>query len=478
MLSGHNADTAGAKAAAARDLPMKRVGKYRLDDVIGRGAVGIVYKGHDEQIDRPLAIKTLRPEVLADMTAGGDVLQRFATEVRSAGRCLHPNIVTIFDYVEQDGAPFIVMEYVPAGTLENVIKSGKLLPLRQVAEIMAQLLLALDHAHSKGVIHRDVKPSNILCHSATSIKVADFGVAHIDSLDLTRTNGASPLGTPNYMAPERFLGRPADARSDLFSAGVILFQLLTGTKPFLATDIHELKGKLINRLPPSVMTLRPELWLGLDMVVQQSLARNPDDRFQNAEQFVDALNNAIESGPINEEPPLDLTLYSGVPARDQPSGSSKGTLEQTMAEKLQPETLEAIERALVRMIGPIAPILVRRAAQEARNVDELLTTLSEPFASQREAAKFRAEAERTLMGDSGTAAAPAQMSISAAEIKSVADMLLPVIGPMARPLVTRVAKRSVGRDDFYARLTKELPAKVDTAMLDHLHSLPDPRDKH
>src|SRR5262249_19707626 len=145
--------------------PFKHVGKYRIDHVIGRGAVGIVYKGYDEQIDRPLAIKTLQPEVLADLSVSEDTLKRFAVEARSAGRCLHPNIVTVFDYVEDNGAPYIIMEYVPAGTLEGVIKSGARPPTRQVGEIMAQVLLALDHAHAKGIIHRDVKPTNILCHS-------------------------------------------------------------------------------------------------------------------------------------------------------------------------------------------------------------------------------------------------------------------------------------------------------------------------
>lgn len=478
MLRGQ--DIGDARLAPGRsDLALKRVGKYRLDTIIGRGAVGIVYKGHDEQIDRPLAIKTLRPEVLADMTAGGDVLQRFAAEVRSAGRCLHPNIVTVFDYVEQDGAPYIVMEYVPSGTLENVIKSGTLLPLRQVAEIMAQLLLALDHAHSKGVIHRDVKPSNILCHSATSIKVADFGVAHLDSLDLTKAGGVGPLGTPNYMAPERFLGRPADARSDLFSAGVVLFQLLTGAKPYTANDVHELMGKLMHRLPPSVVGFRPELSLRFDAVVQQALARNPEDRYQNAEQFIDALNSAIESSVADSAPPLDLTRYSGVPGKDQPSGtSSKNVLGQTMAETLKPETLDAIERSLARTLGPIARILVKRAAAQSIDVDQLLTALSAPIKSPLDASQFRMAAERTLLGDNGMVAVQLQSAVSSPELNALTQALLPMLGPVARPLVARVAKIAVGRDDFYQRLEQDLPKGIDQAKLTALRAKFEPRDRH
>ena len=224
-------------------------------------------------------------------------LKRFVTEAKSAARCLHPNIVTVFDLVEHEGRPYIVMEYVNAGTLENVIQAGALIPIRQVGEIMAQILLALDHAHSKGVIHRDVKPSNILCPSSASIKIADFGVARLNSLEMTKPNVLGTVGTPNYMAPERFLGRPADVRADLFSVGVILYQLLTGSKPFVASELPELMQKLLTEHPPSIVTLRPELWPEIDAVAQKALARNPEDRFQTAEGFVEALNRAIEARP-------------------------------------------------------------------------------------------------------------------------------------------------------------------------------------
>src|SRR5262245_9988234 len=250
MILGEEDGADGRGRSGRPSSVPSRVGKYRVDHVIGRGAIGIVFKGYDEQIDRPVAIKTLRPEILEDVEESEEFLKRFAAEARSAGRCLHPNIVTVFDLVEQDEAPYIVMEYVNAGTLENVIKAGTLLPVRQVGEIMAQLLFALDHAHSKGVIHRDVKPANVLCPSAASIKVADFGVARLDALNMTRTGDLGMIGTPNYMAPERFLGRPADVRADLFSAGVILYQLLTGSKPFIAVDMQELMRKLMNELPP------------------------------------------------------------------------------------------------------------------------------------------------------------------------------------------------------------------------------------
>ena len=315
-----------------------RIGKYRTRSR-HRTRDRRRLHGHDEQIDRPLAIKTLRPEILIDMGRNDEVLRRFAAEARSAARCLHLNIVTVFDFVEHEGAPYIVMEYVNAGTFDNVIRRGTFLPVRQVGEIMAQLLFALGYAHSKGVIHRDIKPANILCLSAASIKVSDFGMAHIEALDLTSPGGI-PVGTPNYMAPERFIGRPADPRSDLFSAGVVLLQLLTGKKPFVASDLPELMRKLLNEVPPSIQTFRPELWTEIDEVAQRALARNPEDRFQTAEAFIDALNAAIEA-PQRQSAAARLDRASHVSPKEQPA-VVKERLNQTMAEVLSPSTIDAL----------------------------------------------------------------------------------------------------------------------------------------
>jgi eukaryotic-like serine/threonine-protein kinase len=462
MTSGEERAAEGRPLRGGGAPTLTRVGKYRIDHVIGRGAIGIVYKGYDEQIDRPLAIKTLRPEILEDVEESGEFLKRFAAEARSAGRCLHPNIVTVFDLVEQDNAPYIIMEYVNAGTLENVIRAGTLLPVRQVGEIMAQLLFALDHAHSKGVIHRDVKPANVLCPSAASIKVADFGVARLDAMDLTKPGTLGVIGTPNYMAPERFLGRPADVRADLFSAGVILFQLLTGSRPFVAVDLQELMRKLMGEMPPSLSTLRPELWPELDTVAQRSLARNPEDRFRSAGEFVDALNEAIEARPNDNRPPLDLTKLSRPVVREEAPAPREG-MNQTMAERLSPDTIDALSQWLTHSLGPMARVIVRQASREATDVDMLLTTLTRQIKTESEVAVFREAAERVLRADLGLASAQMEAVISQAEIGAVTDALIPLIGPVARLLVRRQAETAVGRDDFYRRLADAIPNENDRA---------------
>ncbi len=436
----------------------QRVGKYRIDHVIGRGAIGIVYKGYDEQIDRPLAIKTPRPEILSDVDDSEGFLKRFTTEAQSAARCLHPNIVTVFDLVQHEQRPYIVMEYVNAGTLEKVISAGALIPIRQVGEIMSQILLALDYAHSKGVIHRDIKPANILCPSAVSIKVADFGVARLDSLDLTRPNGLGGAGTPSYMAPERFLGRPADGRADLFSAGVILYQMLTGAKPFVAFDLPELMRKLLNELPPSIMTLRPELWPEIEAVAHKALARNPEDRFQTAERFLESLHVAIEARPHENLLPVDLAKLSR-PGTDAPASPTPTPemLNVTMAEQLSISAKDELSRRLARWLGPIARLIVKQSLQDTTEVDTLLASLSRQIKTDAGIEQFRQDAEKLLREDLGMAFERAQETISDAEIKAAVDALITLIGPLARRLVSRQALTAVGRDDFYRRLADEIP---------------------
>jgi serine/threonine-protein kinase len=431
-----------------------RVGKYRIDHVIGRGAMGIVYKGYDEQIDRPLAIKTLRQEIISDFDDSEGFLKRFANEAQSAARCLHPNIVTVFDLVEHERRPYIVMEYVNAGTLEDVIRSGTLIPIRQVGEVMAQILLALDHAHSKGVIHRDIKPSNILCPSAASIKVTDFGVARLDSLDLTNPQGLGAVGTPNYMAPERLLGRVADVRADLFSVGVILYQLLTGSKPFIAFDLPELMRKLLNEAPPSIMTLRPELWTEIDAVAQKALARNPDDRYQSAERFIEGLSAAIEARPHDNRVPVDLFELSRTSSRDDANAEEMNA---SLATKLSSSAADALSRSLAHWLGPVARVIVRQALQETSDIDSLVACLSRHIRADADIAQFRQAAEKLLREDLGMASAFAQETISDAEIKATINTLVPAIGPIAKHIVIREARTAVGRDDFYRRLADRIP---------------------
>ena len=435
------------------------IGKYRVDGIIGRGAVGIVYRGYDSVISRPVAIKTLRREVLENVDDKEGLLARFSSEARSAGRCQHPNIVTVFDYVEQDNTPFIVMEYVAAGTLEAVTRSSTLLPLHQVGEILVQLLSALGHAHEKGVVHRDIKPANILCPAATSIKVTDFGVARLQDIGLTQA-GKGTLGTPNYMSPELFLGREVDGRSDLFAAGVVLFELLAGAKPFTANDMPELMRKLLNQSPTPLSSFRPELSGHLDAVIVRALARNPTDRFQSAEEFSSALAAAVGKTEADKNvKPVDLSRIPRRAPGDQ--SDSRGVLNRTMAEKLMPGTLGNLEKSLARSLGPIARLAISRASSETTDADMFLTRLASLIPESAEAKRFRDTAENWLREDQGIAGAQLDAVIPLQVVKETIELLRPMIGPVAKVIAEREAKTAVGVDDYYEHVARAIKNPQD-----------------
>ncbi|HEV3009161.1 MAG TPA: serine/threonine-protein kinase [Burkholderiales bacterium] len=292
-----------------------KVGKYELRHQIGRGAMGVVYEAFDTVIERPVALKMLRtdlyaPEQLADVRA------RFKREAHSAGRLSHPNIVTIFDYGEHEGAPYIAMDLMTGEELARSLESGARMALPQVVRVMEQLLAALAYAHEKGVVHRDMKPSNVFVLRDATIKVVDFGLARIEASNLTETG--TLLGTPAYMSPEQFLGLPADARSDLFSVGVMLYQMLTGDRPFTGSP-STIMQKVLRQDPVEPSVLNPTLSAAWDDLVKRALAKKPDHRLQSARQFAEYVRLVSEGKPLPGTPPsADATVVIDATVRIAP----------------------------------------------------------------------------------------------------------------------------------------------------------------
>ena len=264
------------------------IGKYEVRREIGRGAMGVVYEAFDPSIKRIVALKTIRSDQLAGEHSAA-VIARFRREAQAAGRLNHPNIVSIYDLGEDDGVWFIAMEFVQGRELKECFESNERFRMPDVVRIMSQILDALDYSHRQGVVHRDVKPANIFLLPDGSVKVADFGIAHIESSNLTQVG--TVMGTPSYMSPEQIMGLPVDGRSDLFSAGVILYQFLTGERPFAGSATTTMQKVLKeDPLPPS--TLNVQLPSEMDAVVRKALAKRADDRFQSAREFADALRAA------------------------------------------------------------------------------------------------------------------------------------------------------------------------------------------
>src|SRR5438309_4584474 len=261
---------------------------YGIRRELGRGAMGVVYEGYDPSIKRVVALKTIRSDQLAGEDPAG-VIARFRREAQAAGRLNHPNIVSIYDFGEDNGVWFIAMEFVQGRELKECFEANERFRIADIVRIMSQILNALDYSHRQGVIHRDVKPANIFLLSDGSVKVADFGIAHIESSNLTQVG--TVMGTPSYMSPEQIMGLPVDGRSDLFSAGVVLYQFLTGERPFSGTSTTTMRKVLEeNPLPPSRFNVQAPA--AMDAVVQKALAKRPEERFQTAGEFAAAIREA------------------------------------------------------------------------------------------------------------------------------------------------------------------------------------------
>lgn len=266
----------------------KKLGKYEIRGELGQGAMGIVYDGFDPMIGRRVALKTVRRDQL-DRVEVEEILARFKREAQAAGRLNHPNIVSIYEYGEDEGTAFIAMEFVEGRELKDYFDANERFPMAEIVRIMSQLLDALDFSHKNGVVHRDIKPSNIILLKGGTVKVADFGIARVESSNLTQAG--SVLGTPSYMSPEQFMGQTVDGRSDLFSAGVILYQFLTGEKPFtgaLTTIMH----KVLKEEPAAPSELNVQVPRPFDTLIRKALAKRPDERFQNGREFAIALKMA------------------------------------------------------------------------------------------------------------------------------------------------------------------------------------------
>jgi serine/threonine-protein kinase len=270
-------------------------GRYEILEELGRGTSGVVYKARDPKLDRLVAMKILRPELVSLEESGVSLKQRFHQEAVAAGRLTHSAIVAVHDVGEADGRPFMIMEYIDGGTLADLLIGGRPLPLADAVGIVVQVCAALDYAHRHGVVHRDIKPRNILVGDGVT-KVTDFGTARI--LGASHTQTGTMLGTPAYMSPEMVRGQATDPRSDLFSVGVVLYEALTGVNPFNAADLAAVLYRIVNTDAPSLRHHNPGLPPGLDRVLRRVLAKEPEARYATATDLADALREGatLEQG--------------------------------------------------------------------------------------------------------------------------------------------------------------------------------------
>lgn len=323
-LPSASAGTPRLPGDASVGVPM--LGRYQIDREIGKGAMGVVYLGRDPKIGRIVAIKTLALGQEFEGDALIDARARFFREAETAGRLQHPNIVTIFDAGEEHDLAYIAMEFLKGQDLTHACGQDRLLPVSTVLSIAAKVADALDYAHAHNVVHRDIKPANIMFDRSTdAVKVTDFGIARITDSSKTRTGLV--LGTPSFMSPEQLAGKKADGRSDLYSLGITLFQLLTGTLPLRGASMTELMHKIASVEAPDVRQLRPELSAAVAKVVALSLQKRPEARYQTGRQFAADLRQAL-AGDVQSSP--EAVVYD---ADRDATGQEMADFQETVMER-------------------------------------------------------------------------------------------------------------------------------------------------
>jgi tRNA A-37 threonylcarbamoyl transferase component Bud32 len=275
------------------DKKVTHLGRYEVKSVIGKGAMGTVFKGIDPAINRPVALKTIRLDFVSDQSEMEELRERLMREARAAGKLSHPNIVTIYDIGSQDNLHYIAMEYLEGKTLEDMIKRKVQFSYKIIASIITQICTALQYAHEQGIVHRDIKPANIMVLPDYTVKVMDFGIARVDSSSMTRTGIA--MGTPNYIAPELLQGKSVDRRCDIFSVGVVIYEMLTGRRPFKGENLTSLIYSIINDKPPSPSSINENIPLLFDHIVDRALKKDPVERYQKASDLKSALSDFIGS---------------------------------------------------------------------------------------------------------------------------------------------------------------------------------------
>ena len=365
------------------------VGDYRIIGTIGAGGMGTVYKVQHVISDRVEALKVILP----DMIGTPELADRFIREIKLQARLSHPNIASLHNALRFDNQLLMVMEYLDGITLHTKLREGKL-PAVTSIDIVLQVLSALGYAHGQGVIHRDVKPANIMLTTGGVVKLMDFGIARsaTDTLQLTQAGAA--VGSVYYMSPEQVQGRPVDGRSDLYSVGVMLYEMVTGSKPLRGDSSWTVMNAHLVQVPQSPATLNSELSPPFCLAILKALEKNPLHRYQSASEFADVLSAVRTRHDVPSPNLLDVVLENLPQAHPSiafpvPAESPRTvTPSSGSASRFSATELRRVTSELARHVGPMARILVQRAAKEAANWQELYDKLAEEIPAGPERSRF------------------------------------------------------------------------------------------
>lgn len=435
----------------------KRFGKYEVRSVLGRGAMGVVYEGFDPDIKRSVAIKVLHPHLL-ETAEGKAHAERFRREAQAAAQCHHPNIVTVYELGHENGAEFIVMEYAQGEELKYFLDDGHRFTHDEAIHITSEVLRGLSAAHRRGIVHRDIKPANIILMDDGSVKLADFGVAR--TLDSELTFAGNMVGTPSYMCPEGLRGETVDHRADLYSIGMVLFEMMTGRKPdpqsLYSRPIDVFVDEVLGSLPTG--TLPP----GMGSILRQALHASPEARFSDTDAFLEALQSIEEVDHQTAATILSETVIAQRPLIPPPPPEDAEIA-------LSEQTIQQLEQGLASHIGPVAGMLVQRGTADNLPPQQLVKELAAHITDAAERRQFLSKAHNSIAAEcslstpaNGTARhdQPAHDTLIGRldenEISQIGRALAHHLGPIATALVRREAARVNSWDDLTAQLASRI----------------------
>lgn len=443
------------------------IGRYLVENLVGIGGMGQIFKAHDPDIGRSVAIKLISTELMSG-TSRAEYIRRFRREAQAAARCAHPNIVAIYDFALHEGQPFIAMEFVHGASLRQALDAAPVMAVPDAIAIMLQVLDALASAHAMGVVHQDIKPANIMLTSEMRVKVADFGISRFVNTEVTSIS--SSMGTPNYMSPEQCRGGPMDGRSDLFSAGATLFEMVAGERAFPghtpAEVSHRIQNERLPLQPAPVRAVAPRLQL----VLERAMGKQPDDRFDTAHDMAEALRQVLGGSHASEEEETRISPVAGVAAGAADSQSVRRPAALQVPEpQLDADTLQALERKLTDYVGPIARILVRTTAGRSRSVGDLCSQLALSITDAAERERFRREVELLIRARPPAAdGSPSQGGRSVRsdrlpehELERVQAALAQFVGPIARVLVRRATADASSVEALWLSLSNHIESPAE-----------------
>jgi serine/threonine-protein kinase len=433
-------------------------GKYRVDKILGQGAMGIVYQGFDPVIERTVAIKVLHDHHRAG-EHGEELSRRFKREAQAAARCLHHNIVAVFDYGSQDDQDYIVMEFIEGEELSHFLRSSDKLSTDEALFITTSVLRALSAAHQFNIVHRDIKPANIILLNEGEVKVADFGVALLDKSDLTLAGNM--VGTPNYMSPEGLRGETVTEHADIYSTGMVLLEMLSGAR----LSPQQLYTLPINQFIDSVFAEHPQISVPLQIVITKALAPNKANRYQSATEFMQAIESLAT---LEAQASATVTAKAGIQERSQ------------QLLELSPQALADLKKNLATHLGPMANFVIKKASTHTRSAQEFMLQLSEHISNPQQREAFITQASKTLAIDDTVIQASAisteqppvkitsnfSQTLSQDKRDALTDSLTFYLGPVAKHQVKRLIKRADNYNEFCHLLAELIPDTKDkTAFL-------------